>query len=82
MGFLTFFSSLNVSNEWNIPQKQTCFNCGDPDHGVPKCPKPIDQNRIDKAKAEFSKNGGGRGGRGGRDSGGGSAGRGRGDAGN
>ncbi len=52
----------------------TCFNCGDSDHGVPKCPKPIDQNRIDKAKAEFSKNGGGRGGRGGRDSGGGSAG--------
>ena len=58
-----------------------CFNCGDPDHGVPKCPKPIDQNRIDKAKAEFSKNGGGHGGRGGRDSGGSSAGRGRGDAG-
>ena len=56
------FNSLNVSNEWNIPQKHradACFNCncGDPNHGVPKCPKPIDQNRIDKAKAEFSKNG-------------------------
>ena len=36
---------------------------------------------LDKAKAEFSKDGGGRGSRGGRDSGGGSAGRGRGDAG-
>ena len=59
------FNSLNVSNEWNIPSKHrvdACFNCGDPDHGVPKCPKPIDQNRIDKAKADFSKNGGGRGG--------------------
>jgi hypothetical protein len=40
------FNSLNVWNEWNIPQKHcvdACFNCGDPDHGVPKCPKPIDQ---------------------------------------
>jgi len=63
------FNSLNVSNEWNIPQKHrvdACFNCGDSDHGVPKCPKPINQHWIDKAKAEFSKNGGGRGGRGGR----------------
>ena len=79
------FNSLNVSNEWNIPSKHcidACFNCGDPDHGVPKCPKPIDQHRIDKAKAEFSKNGGGRGGRGGRGSGGRFAGRGRGDGGN
>ena len=59
------FNSLNVSKEWNIPQKHrtdACFNCGDPDHGVPKCPKPINQVRIDKAKSEFSKNGGGRGG--------------------
>ena len=39
------------------------------------------KNRIDKAKAEFSKNGGGRGGRGGR-GGGGRAGRGRRDGGN
>jgi hypothetical protein len=63
------FNSLNVSKEWNIPQKHhtdACFNCGDPDHGVPKCPKPIDQVRINKAKSEFSKNGGGRGGCGGR----------------
>jgi len=63
------FNSLNVSNEWNIPQKHrvnACFNCGDYDHGVPKCPKPINLNWIDKAKAEFSKNGGGRGGRCGR----------------
>jgi len=63
------FNSLNVSKEWNIPQKHrtdACFNCGDPDHGVPKCPKPLDQARIEKAKSEFSKNGGGRGGRGGR----------------
>jgi uncharacterized membrane protein YgcG len=78
------FNSLNVSNEWNNPQKHrvdACFNCGDPDYGVPICPKPINQNRFDKAKAEFSKNGGGRGGRGGRNSGGGSAGQGRGNAG-
>ena len=65
------FNSLNVSKEWNIPQKHridACFNCGDPDHGVPKCPKPIDQARIDKAKSEFSRSGGGRNGRGfGRD---------------
>ena len=48
------FNSLNVSNEWNIPSKHrvdACFNCGDPDYSVPICPKPIDQNRIDKAKA-------------------------------
>ena len=81
------FNSLNVSNEWNIPQKHcidACFNCGDPDHGVPKCPKPIDQNWMDKAKAKFYKNGGGRGGIGGRGGGGhfGFAGRGRGDGGN
>jgi len=79
------FNSLNVSNEWNIPQKHqldACFNCGDPDHGVPKCPKPIDQNRIDKARADFSKNGGGCGGRGGHGGGGRFACRGRGDAGN
>ncbi len=79
------FNSLNVSNEWNIPQKHrvdACFNCGDPDHGVPKCPKPINQNRIDKAKAEFFKNGGGCGGRGGRGGGGCSAGQGHGDGGN
>jgi hypothetical protein len=32
------FNLLNVSNEWNIPQKHqldACFNCGDPNHGVP-----------------------------------------------
>jgi hypothetical protein len=63
------FNSLNVSNEWNIPQKlqlDACFNCGDSNHGIPKCHKLINQHRIDRAKAEFSKNGGGRGGRGGR----------------
>ncbi len=80
------FNSLNVSNEWNIPKKHcvgACFNCGDPNHSVPKCPKPIDQNRIDKAKAKFSKNGGGHGGRGGGHGGGGrSASRGRGNGGN
>jgi hypothetical protein len=79
------FNSLNVSNERNIPQKHrfdACFNCGDPDHGIPTCLKPIYQNWIDKAKAKFSKNGGGCGGRGGRGGGGCSAGQGRGDAGN
>ncbi len=56
------FNSLNVSKEWNIPQKHcinACFNCSDPDHGIPKCPKPIDQSRINKAKSEFSRSGGG-----------------------
>ncbi len=80
------FNSLNVLNEWNIPQKHcldACFNCGDPNHGVPKCPRPLDQSRIDKAMAEYSKNEGSRdGGRDGRGGGGRSAGRGRGDGGN
>jgi hypothetical protein len=47
-----------------------CFNCGDPDHGIPKCPKPIVQSRIDRAKSKFSRSGGVRGdhgGSGGRD---------------
>jgi hypothetical protein len=64
------FNALNVSKEWNNPQKHhidACFNCSDPDHGVPKCPKPINQSRIDRAKSKFSSSGGGRGGRGGRD---------------
>ena len=79
------FNALNVSNEWNIPHShmvEACFNCGDPNHGVPQCPKPKDQARIDRNKAEFSKTGGGRGGnRGGRSNGGrgGGQGRGRGD---
>jgi hypothetical protein len=62
------FNVLNVSKEWNIPQKHridACFNCSDPDHGIPKCPKPIDQSRIGRAKSKFSRSGGGRGGRGG-----------------
>jgi hypothetical protein len=45
-------------------------------------PKPINQNWIDKTKAQFSKNGGGHGDRGGHSSRGCSAGRGRGDGGN
>ena len=47
------FNSLNVSNEWNNPQKHcvdACFNCGDPDYGIPICPKPINQNWIDKPR--------------------------------
>ncbi len=62
------FNALNVSKEWNIPQEHhidVCFNCGDPDHGIPKCPKPINQSKIGRAKSEFSRSGGGRGGRGG-----------------
>jgi hypothetical protein len=64
------FNALNVSKEWNIPQKHridACFNCGDPDHGIPKCPKLINQSRIDRAKSKFSRSGDGRGGRGGHD---------------
>jgi hypothetical protein len=37
------FNALNVSKEWNIPQKHridACFNCGNPNHGNPKCPNP------------------------------------------
>ncbi len=82
------FNALNVSNELNIPQKHridACFNCGDPDHGIPKCPKPIDQSRINKAKSKIFRSGGGRGGHGGGRYGrngrgrGGGSGRGRGD---
>jgi hypothetical protein len=79
------FNSLNVSNEWNIPQKHcvdACFNCGDPNHGVPKCPKPINQNWINKAKSEFSKNGSGCRGRGVRGGGSCSSGQGHGNGGN
>ncbi len=60
------FIALNVSKELNIPQKHrtgACFNCGDPDHGVPKCPKHINQSRINRAKSKFSRSRGGRGGR-------------------
>jgi hypothetical protein len=62
------FNALNVSKEWNIPQKHhidACFNCGDPDHGIPKCPKPINQSTINRAKSKFTRSGGGHGGRGG-----------------
>jgi hypothetical protein len=62
------FNALNVSKEWNIPQKHhmdACFNCSDPDRGVPKCPKPINQSRINRAKSKFSRSGGRLGGRGG-----------------
>jgi hypothetical protein len=48
------FNTLNVSKEWNIPQKHCdiCCNCSDPDHGLPKCPLPIIQKRIDQATFE------------------------------
>ncbi len=62
------FNALNMSKEWNIPQKHhinACFNCSDPDHAIPKCPKPINQSRTNKTKYKFSRSGGGRGGRGG-----------------
>ncbi len=75
------FNALNVSKEWNIPQKHridVCFNCSDPDHGIPKCSKPIDQSRSDKAKSEFSRSGGRRVGRGGGRNGRDGRGRGRG----
>jgi hypothetical protein len=64
------FNVLNVSKEWNIPQKHR-IDAGDPDHGIPKYPKPINQSRIDRAKSKFSRSGGrcgGSGGRCGRDS--------------
>ncbi len=62
------FNAMNVSKKWNIPQKHridTCFNCSDSDHGIPKYPKLIDQSRINRAKSKFSRSGGGCGGRGG-----------------
>ncbi len=63
------FNALNISEGWNIPQTHridACFNCSDPDHGIPKCPKPINQSRINRAKSKFSRSGGERGGRDGR----------------
>jgi hypothetical protein len=75
------FNALTVSKKWNIPQKHridVCFNCGDPDHGVPKCPKPINQSKINKAKSKSFKSGGGHGGRGGGHNGCDGRGRGRG----
>jgi hypothetical protein len=51
------FNTLNVSKEWIIPQKyriETCFNCGDPDHGIPKYPTPIVNKRIDQATFKLS----------------------------
>ncbi len=55
------FNTFNVSKEQNIPQKHRigkCFNCGDPNHGVPKCPTPIVHKRIDQALFELSQGGG------------------------
>jgi hypothetical protein len=37
------FNALNVSKEWTIHHKHcidTCFNCGDPDHGIPSTLNP------------------------------------------
>ncbi len=59
------FNTLNVSKEWNIPQKHCidiCFYYGDPDHGVPKYPTPIIHKRIAQATFELSQGGGVRGG--------------------
>jgi hypothetical protein len=59
------FNILNISKEWNIPQKHridTCFNCGNPDQRVPKCRTPIIHKRIDQATFELSRGGGVRGG--------------------
>ena len=59
------FNTLNVSKDWSIPQKHRidiCFNCGDPDHGVPKCTTPIIHKRIDQATFKLSQGGGIRGG--------------------
>jgi hypothetical protein len=58
------FNALNASKEWNIPQKHridACFNCGDCDQGIPKCPKLINQTRIDRAKSKCSRSRGGHG---------------------
>ncbi len=59
------FNTLNISKEWNIPQKHridTYFNRGDPDHGIPKCPTPIIHKRIDQAMFKLSQGRGVRGG--------------------
>ncbi len=72
------FNALNVSKEWNVPHNHridACIDCGDLDHGIPKCPKPINQSRIDKANSESYRSGGRCGGRGGRGSHGGRDGR-------
>ena len=66
------FNALNILKD----RSDACFNCGDPDHGVPK---PIDQARIDKAKADFCRKRGVQGGGGGCFNGGHGQSRGHGD---
>jgi hypothetical protein len=56
------FRSLNLTNEWNIPQGHradafgnVCYNCDAPDHTSNKCPLPHDEAKITKAKEACSK---------------------------
>jgi hypothetical protein len=51
------FSSLNLTNKWNIPQYHRadafvpiCYNCGLPDHTSDKCFLPRNEAKIMKAK--------------------------------
>jgi hypothetical protein len=56
------FHSLNLTNEWNIPQSHradafvtVCYNCGSPDHNSDKCPLPRNEAKTMKAKVACPK---------------------------
>jgi hypothetical protein len=56
------FQSLNLMNEWNIPQGHradafgnVCYNCGAPDHTSNKCPLPCNEAKITKAEEAHAK---------------------------
>ncbi len=54
-----YYSSLNMSDTWNLPQNQrlnafgtptgaknSCWNCGKPDHSIDHCTQPQNEERI------------------------------------
>jgi hypothetical protein len=54
-----YYNSLNMSDNWNLPQNQrlnafgtslgaknSCWNCGKPDHSLNQCTQPQNEERI------------------------------------
>ncbi len=54
-----YYNSLNMSDNWNLPQNQclnvfgmpletknSCWNCGKPDHSLSQCTQPQNEERI------------------------------------